>query len=99
MPHATHTPPPWNRAEIMRGKYAGSIGIYPADRTAPAFAILPRGRQDIQAANAALIAAAPLLLAAVKNARALLATYGDNEAADRALEILTPALDEATKPE
>jgi hypothetical protein len=51
---------------MVRGKHAGCVGIKPMDDLAPALAVLPVGVRDIGEANAALISAAPDLLAALK---------------------------------
>ena len=68
-----HTLGPWKRERLVRGKYHGCEGIFPQDSCAPAFALLPPGREDIQEANASLIAAAPELLEACKNMLELMA--------------------------
>lgn len=67
--NAQHTPGPWTHQRI--GPRRGPVRL--TDRTfivvphgGPAFAYLPEGRDDIQAANARLIAAAPDLLAAAE---------------------------------
>jgi hypothetical protein len=60
-----HTPGPWKVAPIQRGKYRGDIGIAPSGELDPVFCFLAKGRDDIQAANARLIAAAPELLASL----------------------------------
>jgi hypothetical protein len=63
-PAAKHTRTPWTSVPILRGKYADSIGIFPADplrheyapTCGPALAIVRGGgRRDIQESNAALI--------------------------------------------
>lgn len=63
---SAHTPGPWLVTDILRGKYAGATGIYPADLMAPAFAILPAGCAHIQRANARLLRGAPEMLAALR---------------------------------
>jgi len=62
---STHTPGPWTADWLKeRGKYAGCTGIAPT--AGPPLAYLPPGREDVQKANARLIAAAPDLLGAAK---------------------------------
>lgn len=72
-----HTPGPWEvRKPILRGKYRGDFSIGPKSHEGynqdPVFCHLSKGRDDIQAANAALIAAAPELLEAARDAHAVL---------------------------
>lgn len=56
-----HTPGPWKVGMLKdRGKYAGCTFIEPA--SGPGFAFLPPGREDVQKANARLIAEAPAML-------------------------------------
>lgn len=75
-----HTPGTW-RAERM-GPISSAVRIYSPkafrivptnghEATGPAFAYLPEGRDDVQAANAALIEAAPALLAALERLHAV----------------------------
>ena len=72
-PGAAHTPGPWAVDRPLKGKYRGDFAIVPKHPetgrvVGPAFAYLAKGRDDIQEANARLIAAAPDLLAQVERA-------------------------------
>lgn len=57
---AQHTPGPWRIVRYQRGKYRGDFGIAPRHELDPVFCFLCKGREDIQQANARLIAAAPV---------------------------------------
>lgn len=62
-----HTKGPWKVVRPMKGKYRGDFAIVPQSKhstesSGPAFCYLAKGREDMQEANAKLIAAAPALL-------------------------------------
>lgn len=66
----SHTPGPWIIKRPFKGKYRGDFSVHP--ESGPSFAYLAQGREDIQSANARLIAAAPDLLEAANKALPLL---------------------------
>lgn len=68
-----HTPGPWKIGMLKdRGKYAGCTFIQPTSGSGPGFAFLPPGREDVQKANARLIAEAPAMLDALRDANAFI---------------------------
>ena len=69
LPTTGHTPGPWTASRI--GPRTGPVRLTSktfkiTPEGGPSFAYLPEGRDDIQEANARLIAAAPDLLAALQ---------------------------------
>lgn len=79
-----HTKGPWKVVRPMKGKYRGDFAIVPQSKhsteaSGPAFCYLAKGREDMQEANARLIAAAPELLEALVDLGDWLA-YGLNKA-------------------
>jgi hypothetical protein len=64
----SHTRGPWRAVSpLIGGKYAGHRAVIPGGHgDNPPLCYLPKGRDDLQKANARLIAAAPELLAALR---------------------------------
>ncbi|MBU6232508.1 hypothetical protein KGP36_07800 [Patescibacteria group bacterium] len=55
MANMNHTPTPWEVYKPMKGKYRGDFAVGTTHKKDPLFCYLAKGRDDIQAANAAFI--------------------------------------------
>lgn len=92
-----HTQHPWMTARITTGKYAGHLGVYfEKDPQAPAFALVLKGRKDLQAIHARMIQAAPKMLGILEMIYEVTAEYDPEDQPNWMLDV-AELLDEIKK--